>query len=223
MEKKQYKLDLHTHSIISYDGGITAAQYEKVLLSGVLDVVAITDHNETKFARMLQKSFGERIIVGEEIMTTEGEIIGLFLQETITPYNSAPATVNEIVRQNGLVYIPHPFETLRKGLEQESLQTIVDKLAIIEVFNGRGKWRNKNILAEEFARKHTLAMAASSDSHGFWGIGKTYSLVSQSPTKKHLVRLLQEGSLQKTYAPLISYLEPLMNKIKNKIILTGNR
>lgn len=215
-----YKIDLHTHSIISYDGGIAPREYEKLLKTKLLDVIAVTDHNEIRLAQQLHKQFGDQIIVGEEIGTAEGEIIGLFLQEKIAPGRSAVETVSEIMQQQGIVYIPHPFEVLRKGLQSESLERIADKIDIVEVFNGRGKWRNRNKFALEFAQKNNLAAAASSDSHGVAGIGKTFSLVKEKPTRKNLVRILQEGSLQKTYAPLISYFEPVMNKIKNKIILT---
>lgn len=58
MKGSRYKVDLHTHSIISHDGGITASQYERILRTGELDCVAITDHNETSFARIMQKKIG---------------------------------------------------------------------------------------------------------------------------------------------------------------------
>lgn len=75
-----FKIDLHTHSTSSPDGGITAHQYEEALSTGVLDCVAITDHNRIDFAEKLERSFGDKIIVGEEIMTSGGEIIGLYLK-----------------------------------------------------------------------------------------------------------------------------------------------
>src|SRR5260221_3840613 len=215
MNNKNYKVDLHTHSIISYDGGITAQQYESLLTTGILDVVAITDHNETSFARTLKKHLGEKIIVGEEIMTKDGEIIGLFLEETIRPGSSAVETVTEIVLQGGLVYIPHPFETLRKGMQKDSLVSIADKINILEVVNGRGKWRNKNKLADQFAKDFNLATSASSDSHCLMGIGRTFSTVDDLPNRKNLTEVLRKGSLQKTYTPVLSFLCPVINKVKN--------
>ena len=74
------KLDLHTHSIISPDGGLTEAHYKRVLTQGALDCLAITDHNDITFAQMMWQRFGKKIIVGEEITTSEGEMIGLFLK-----------------------------------------------------------------------------------------------------------------------------------------------
>ncbi|MCA9330415.1 PHP domain-containing protein, partial [Candidatus Saccharibacteria bacterium] len=116
-----YKVDLHTHSQASPDGGITAEQYAHVLSTGLLDMIAITDHNSIAYAQEVQKQLGDKIIVGEEIMTNDGEIVGLFLTQVIEPGLSAQETCRRIKAQHGLVYIPHPFETVRKGLHPEKL------------------------------------------------------------------------------------------------------
>src|SRR5262245_43185713 len=110
------KIDLHTHSIASPDRSLSAKNYQKMLASGKLDYVAVTDHNVIDFARILHDQLGEQIIVGEEIATSEGEIIGLYLTSVVPSGLSAAETVRAIKDQDGLVYIPHPFETLRNGL-----------------------------------------------------------------------------------------------------------
>jgi predicted metal-dependent phosphoesterase TrpH len=220
MNKDGYKIDLHTHSIISYDGGITTAGYTKIFEKGILDCVAITDHNETRFARMLHEQFGEKIIVGEEISTTAGDLIGLFLTETISPNMTIAETVAAIHLQGGLVYIPHPFETRRKGLQKEVLEEIHEEIDIVEVYNGRALFRGKPVLAESFAKAYQFPEAASSDAHGYAGMGRTYSIVSQIPTPKNVKKLLQTASLHKQHAPLLSLFSPLINKIKNKFILS---
>lgn len=97
------RIDLHTHSVASPDGGITAAQYRKVLREGLLHYVAVTDHNTVDFALGLQRELGEYIIVGEEIMTREGEIIGLYLQENIPKGLSASDTVGKIQQQDYII------------------------------------------------------------------------------------------------------------------------
>jgi predicted metal-dependent phosphoesterase TrpH len=113
------KVDLHTHSVASPDGGISESQYQQVLNKGTLNCIAITDHNEVDFAIAMNKKFGDKIIVGEEIMTTQGEIIGLFLTEKVPAGLSPEETVKQIRKQGALVYIPHPFETFRHGLSAE--------------------------------------------------------------------------------------------------------
>jgi predicted metal-dependent phosphoesterase TrpH len=215
----KFKIDLHTHSIISHDGGLTEKQYTRILEQQELDFIAITDHNETSFARIMQSKLGERIIIGEEIRTTEGEIIGLFLKKTIPADLTPEETVKEIREQDGIVYIPHPLETFRRGLQADALKRIAEQIDIVEIFNGRGRWRNKNLLADEFVSQYGMAIAASSDAHCPLGIGKTYSMIRGIPMKKRLKKLLRKGDLQKEYAPLLAFLCPVINRIKNKVIV----
>ncbi len=214
-----YKIDLHTHSIISHDGGIRKIQYRHLLEKKVLDCIAITDHNETSFAKTMHEELGERIIVGEEIESSDGEIIGLFLSKTVPAGLSAEETVNQIKNDGGLVYIPHPFEKARHSLQEDVLKTIIKDVDIIEAFNGRGVFRGKSRLARHIAISENIAMAASSDAHCKIGIGKTFSITKQLPTKDSLKKLLREGKLQKKYAPFVSLFCPAFNKMKNRLIL----
>lgn len=211
------KIDLHTHSIISPDGAgsITASHFEQYLKEGILDCIAITDHNEIKFAQMMQKKMGNKIIVGEEITTRDGEMVGLFLTKKIPPGLSAKETAKKIHQQGGLVYIPHPFETLRKGIQLPVLEEIIDEIDIFEVFNGRGKLRGKTKEAELFAQKYRLVGAASSDAHGVRGVGRTFSIIEKIPTRSTLVTLLKKGTLERKYAPFIAYLYPITNRVKS--------
>lgn len=213
----KYKIELHTHSIISQDGGISRDQYANLLGKGILDIIAITDHNETKLALEMAQKFGEKIIVGEEISTREGDLIGLFLQKTIQRNLTAIETTKLIHEQGGLVYIPHPFETDRKGLQIDALRTIISDIDIVEVFNARGKGRGKPNQALAFAQKNNKTMAAASDSHCYQGMGSSYGIISDVPTNKTLVNLLAKGELHKKFAPAFTYLCPAINKIKHKL------
>lgn len=215
----KFKVDLHTHSIISHDGGLTEAQYAHLIHARILDFIAITDHNETRFARIMQGKLGDKIIVGEEIKTSEGEIIGLFLQKTISAGLTPEETIKEIRAQGGLVYVPHPFETFRRGLQADPLKRIARDIDIVEIFNGRGRWRNKNQLAKAFVAQHQMTVAASSDAHCPLGIGKTYTMIRGIPMKKRLKKLLRQGDLRKEYAPLLAFLCPAINRIKNKVVV----
>lgn len=162
---------------------------------------------------------GERVIVGEEIMTLDGEIIGLFLKQRIAPHLSAEETINQIKLQGGLVYIPHPLEHIRRGLKIETLNRILSQIDIIEVFNARTKerWLSKKV--EQFASEHGLAQASSSDAHGIRGFGSAYSVLTQSLNKETLVSGLKLAKLIKKPAPFFSQLNPLTNKLKKKLKL----
>lgn len=216
---KQYKVDLHTHSILSKDGAVTREQYALLLEKKILDCIAITDHNETRFAKTMKAEFGEKIIIGEEISTKDGEIIGLFLQKTIPPALTALQTAELIHDQDAIVYIPHPFEKLRHGIKEEVLAEIIDYVDIIEVFNARARWRGESQSALRFAGKYNLSGASSSDSHCLMGVGSSYSILSAIPGHKTITDLLSTAACEKRYAPILSYLCPSVNKIKHKLKL----
>lgn len=211
------KVDLHTHSTASPDGGISAQQYRQMLHNGVLDYIAITDHNRIDLALELHQELGDVIIVGEEIMTTEGEIVGLYLTKHIHPGLSPEETVAQIKSQGGLVYIPHPFETVRKGLPATALEQIQDNVDIIEVCNGRALFQNRGSQAVVWGRLHHVAGAASSDAHGSVGVGRTYSELTAAPSAEYLVEQLQSATLHTQMARLRSLLYPKYHRLRRKL------
>jgi len=208
------RIDLHTHSIKSPDGSITADQYHKILKSK-LDCVAITDHNRIDFAVKMQAELGkDKIIVGEEINTNQGEIIGLFLTELVEPNQDIGVTIQKIKAQGGLVYIPHPFETVRSGITKETLGNIKDSVDIIEGANGRAFFQNFGVQAHSWARIHNIPSLASSDAHRAKALGKTYSEIIEVPTADSLVKLSKTA--RKFYArpSLADILAPKLNRLK---------
>ena len=212
-----FRVDLHTHSSASPDGGISEAQYRKALDSGLLDCVAVTDHNRIDFAMELQQSLGERIIVGEEIMSDAGEIIGLFLTEVVEPGLSPLDTIAAIRNQGGLVYIPHPFETIRKGLHPAVLEELSDTIDMIEICNGRAFAQNRSEQAVVWAKLNHVIGMASSDAHGYHGLGRTYTQLSQLPTRDNLLQLSMSG-IPRTERPGIrALLYPKYHRLKRKL------
>lgn len=212
-----YKIDLHTHSTASPDGGITAEQYAKALSTSVLDVIAVTDHNQIDFAVGLQSQLGDRIIVGEEIMTTGGELVGLYLTERIRPGLSPLETIKQIKEQGGLVYVPHPFESIRKGLHPGTLEELVDYLDIIEVCNGRAFLQNRHAQTVIWAKLNRIIGAASSDAHGPRGLGKTYTRVKKLPAADDLVETIAAGTPVTERPGMRSLLYPKYHRLRKKL------
>ncbi len=212
-------MDLHTHSVDSPDGSLSVNDYRQMLKNKALDSIAVTDHNKIEMAVRLRKELGEGIIVGEEIMTQEGEIIGLYLNSVIPSMLTAKETVQLIHRQGGLVYIPHPFETVRKGITLETLEIIKDQVDIIEIHNGRAVLQNCSKQASEWAANNTIPAAASSDSHGPSGWGKTYSIVRTLPTRQNLTALLQDKDTTHRYAwpGMLGMAYPKLNRLRKRI------
>lgn len=136
------RCEFHIHTDASHDSLMS----DRVLLRSCkktgVDCIAVTDHNEVKGALGLKSPFeaeGIQVIVGEEVFTSEGEIIGLWLSERIEPGMTPEETVGEIKRQGGAVYVPHPFDEKRckTVLSREALLRIAADVDCIEVHNGR--------------------------------------------------------------------------------------
>lgn len=211
------KTDLHTHSRASKDGGITLDQYRHGLSSGMLDCIAITDHNQIEFAQRAHRLLGNQIIVGEEIMTAQGEVIGLFLKELIRPHQSLEATITEIKAQGGVVYIPHPFETIRKGLHPQDVEAFADAIDIIEVCNGRAFLQKRGEQALVWSRVNEVPGAASSDAHGVKGLGTTYSSLAKHPTKSNLIEQLKTAQLITKRPTARALLYPKYHRARKKL------
>jgi predicted metal-dependent phosphoesterase TrpH len=218
-----YKIDLHTHSILSQDGSIRATEYQQVLESGKLDYIAVTDHNQLSFALELNRKLGDRIIPGEEIKTVSGEVIGLYLSQEIAPGLSLKETITAIRSQGGLVYIPHPFTTYKSGLDLSSLESILSEIDILETYNARSFNQNSNLKAQAYAAEHHLAAAAGSDSHSSFGLGRCYNMISSPPNLQNLVQLLKDGQQVRQRALLREFLAPSINRLNKGLKLIPDK
>lgn len=217
------KIDLHSHSEASLDGGITPEQYAELLQNEVVDTIAITDHDRIDFALGMQKALGnERIIVGQEISTADGDIIGLYLTKPVDSGTGAQTAIDAIKAQGGLVYIPHPFESIRKGLAAEVLDALSPDIDIVEGYNGRAFLQNRGPATREWATNHGKLLSAASDAHGVGGVGYTYT-VTKTPVRNsdELLNALKQAEFVYKRAPLITLLYPTRNKLLNR--LKGHR
>lgn len=210
------RIDLHTHSIASPDGGIRAVDYERAIRDGLLDYIAVTDHDTISMAQLLHEKLGDHIIIGEEVTTTEGDIIGLFLTEAIPPGMRLIDAVQAIRGQNGLVYVPHPFETVRHGLAEIPLDEIHRAVDIVEGFNGRAVFQNQSAKAKRWAAQHDKPIAVSSDAHGPRGWTRTYSEVAAVPTRDTLVGLLQDAIHSSRFVGTYGILYPRLHRMKKR-------
>lgn len=211
------RVDFHTHSTASPDGGITAQQYQQILADGVLDCIAITDHNTIDLAVRLNAELGDKIIIGEEIDTKQGEIIGLFLRQAVPAGMELSEAIAAIKAQGGLVYVPHPFETIRKGIQKQDLDDSVNQLDIIEVYNGRAVAQNKGPQATVWARLRQIPGVASSDAHGLKGVGTAYTILKEIPSVENLVGQLEKAKLTMERPPIHSLLYPKWHRLRARL------
>jgi predicted metal-dependent phosphoesterase TrpH len=159
------KYDIHTHSKYSSDGVLDPEKIVRIAIKRGLNGIAITDHNTIKGGIEAKKYENEdfKVIVGSEISTENGEIIGLFLSEEIRS-NDVQGVISKIKDQNGIILIPHPFDELRHSAfhPTEEDTKFID---VIEGFNSRCVFQKYNENAIKFAKKHNLPITAGSDAH----------------------------------------------------------
>jgi len=170
------RVDLHSHTMHSGDSTTTYDEIEEAVLASGVDVLCITDHNAVRGGQELVGRLPCRVVVGEELRTHHGEVIGLFLTERV-PMGIPPVEAAERIRaQGGLVYVPHPFDPIRRNLVQPALDELVSAGLVdaIEAFNAKTSLQHLNRQAAEYAERHELAAGAGSDAHVPEAIGAAY-------------------------------------------------
>ena len=170
------KVDLHIHSQFSNDSRATPAQIVDMCIRHGINCVSITDHDSIKGALEIQKIAPFTVIIGSEVKSLSGDIIGLFLKEDI-PRNLTPIeTAQAIKSQHGLVMIPHPFDRVRpSAITMEAFNEILPHIDIIETFNARNIFGKDDDKAIKMAKQHNIIFAVSSDAHTAAELGRTYN------------------------------------------------
>jgi predicted metal-dependent phosphoesterase TrpH len=170
------KVDLHAHTHFSRDALTSVSTFVRRYQRAGIDCVAVSDHNNVDGALAVRSDAGFRVILAEEIKSSEGEIIGLFLQETIRKGLTPEDTVRAIREQGGLVLIPHPYDRLRQSpLRPDAALRIMNDVDVIEVFNSRTIFSEDNAKSRRLAEQHGKLMSASTDAHTPWEIGIAYT------------------------------------------------
>ncbi|MEJ7892659.1 MAG: glycosyltransferase [Solirubrobacteraceae bacterium] len=173
--RAEIDVDLHMHTDHSFDCATPVEALLAAARDRGLGAIAVTDHNEISGAldaAAKADDYGVKVIVAEEVKTaSQGEVIGLFLEERIPRGLTLQETIAEIKRQGGLVYVPHPFDRLHSIPDYEHLLDVLDDIDAIEVFNPRIALPAFNEEAVRFAAKYRIVGGAGSDSHVAQGLG----------------------------------------------------
>ncbi|MEI7617014.1 MAG: PHP-associated domain-containing protein [Actinomycetota bacterium] len=170
------RVDLHSHTMWSGDSTTTPDELLDAVVASGIDVLCITDHNAIRGALEVAANLPCRVIVGEELKTHAGEIIGLFLNERV-PIGVQPREAARLIRdQGGLVYIPHPFDPMRRNLDEGAMRDLAHDgfIDAIEVLNAKTSLKSLNAKAAAFAEEFDLAGGAGSDAHVPLALGAAY-------------------------------------------------
>ncbi len=193
------EVDLHMHTDHSHDCATPVETLLETARDVGLGAIAITDHNEVSgahAARELAAEYGVEVIVAEEVKTADqGEVIGLFIEEKIERGLTLAETIAEIRRQNGLVYVPHPFDRMHSVPDYEHLLGIVEEIDAIEVFNARVAIASFNEEAARFASKYRIVAGAGSDSHVAQGLGSVRIRMRRFDGPEEFLESLREADI----------------------------
>ncbi|MEA2287531.1 MAG: hypothetical protein QOJ21_3574 [Solirubrobacteraceae bacterium] len=192
-------VDLHMHTDHSGDCATPVEVLLRTARAQKLGAIAVTDHNEISGAleaQALSAEYGVKVIVAEEVKTaSQGEVIGLFLQEKIPRGLTLAETVAEIRRQGGLVYVPHPFDRMHAVPDYEHLLDIVEEVDAIEVYNPRVAIGSFNEEAARFAAKYRIPAGAGSDAHVAQGLGSVRVRMRDFDGPEEFLEALREADI----------------------------
>ena len=213
------KADFHMHTNYSPDSEMTPEKLVARCLKVGLNCIAVTDHNTTDGAYHVRRLAPFMVIVGEEVATSEGEVTGLFIQETIPKRLSPVETAKRIKEQGGLVSLPHPFDRFRSEvITRSGIEDVLPYADIVEVFNSRNNMSADNRKAYEFAQEHGLLTSGVSDAHTPIELGRTYVAMPEfDGTPEGFKAALAEGVIHaRKMTPLI-HAVTTMTKIKKRL------
>lgn len=190
------KADLHIHTEYSGDCNTPLEKIVSRCLEIGINCIAICDHGTAEGALRMREISPFPVIVAEEILTPHGEIMGMFLEETIPSGLSVEQVISRIRAQGALVCIPHPFDTFRQSaLRSNMLEEIAEQIDIIEVFNSRTLLPQDSAKALAFALKYGIAQSAGSDAHTHYEIGNAYVEMPEFNGKDDFLQALEKGNI----------------------------
>lgn len=193
------KVDFHSHTLYSGDGVSSPAEIIAALHEGNLDRLVVTDHNTIQGALLAKALDPEHIIVGEEIKTTKGELLAVFVCAEIPPF-LPPFQAIELLRQQGaFISVSHPFDLHREGWKMADLMEITPLVDAIEVFNAHCFSHQSNEQAQRYAKENRLAGTAGSDAHMADEIGLAYVQLPEFGNADELRKVIQHGSVVGNY------------------------
>ncbi len=223
------RLEIHCHTKYSKDSMLPfSLLYFKCRLHHI-DWIAITEHNNIlgalEFKRYCEKRKKSiNVIIGEEIMTSQGEIIGLFLNEEIKNGLSCNETIDLIKKQNGIIYVPHPYDEKRSKtvLEEECIKNNTYRIDCIECYNGRNISEFYGFKQNDIADKYGLKKVIGSDAHTIWEIGRNYMVVDCIPdSPEHFKKAIENPYFHKKKCLKFSHNITKLVKLL-KMIIKGN-
>ncbi|HET9914671.1 MAG TPA: PHP domain-containing protein [Anaerolineales bacterium] len=195
-------VEFHCHTNASKDSLTPPRELVDACRRKGIDRVVVTDHNTIAGARAAQVLDPELVIVGEEIMTTRGEILAAFVSEEIPRGLTPQETIRRLRDQGAFISVSHPFDKWRSGGWQEhDLLEILPQVDAIEVYNSRCMLPRFNRAARRFAEKHQVAGTVGSDAHAAFELGRSLMLLEPFEGPDGLRSVIRTGTQKVRWSP----------------------
>ena len=110
------------------------------------------------------------MIIGEEILTTKGEILAFFVREALPKGIEPLEAFRRLKEQGAFISLAHPYAMARHGWTEADMEEYLPYLDAIETCNARNLPK-VNRAAVRFAENHQLCFTAGSDAHGIPELG----------------------------------------------------
>jgi len=196
------RVEFHCHTIFSKDSLTQPQALVDACRRKGIDRIVVTDHNTIAGARAAQALDPERVIVGEEIMTTRGEILAAFVSEEIPKGLTPQETIQRVKDQGAFISVSHPFDRLRKGGWKEAdLLEILPEVDAIEVYNSRCMNPRFNREARQFAEKHNIAGTVGSDAHVTFELGRSLMTLEPFEGPQGMRKVIRSGTSRVRWSP----------------------
>ena len=196
------RVEFHCHTNASKDSLTAPADLVAAARQKGIDRLIVTDHNTIAGARVAQALAPELVIVGEEIMTTRGEILASFVREEVPAGLTPEETIKRLKAQGAFMSVSHPFDELREGhWEEGDLLEILPFVDAIEVYNSRCLFPQYNRRARQFAEKHNIAGTVGSDAHTLFEVGRSFLLLEQFDGPEEMRKVIRWGAAQVKWSP----------------------
>ncbi|MDZ4762957.1 MAG: PHP domain-containing protein [Chloroflexota bacterium] len=213
-----WNVELHSHTRWSKDSVIPFETIIKLCRARGVHKIAITDHNTADGALAMHKLAPDLVIVAEEIMTTQGELLGYFLKESIPAGLTPNETIGRLREQGAAISVAHPFDRLRKGAWHEGdLRQIMDQVDAIEIFNARCIYPADNARAIAFAEAHNLLGTVGSDAHNRAEYGRAVTVMSPFEDAEGFVESLRTAQSLRRYSSWFVHLNSKTAKWSKKM------
>ncbi len=211
------RVEFHCHTAYSRDSLLPPRRLVEACRQKGIDRVIVTDHNTIAGGLAAARLDPQRVIVGEEIMTTEGEILAAFVTEEIPPGLAPEEALQRLRTQGAFISISHPFDGWRKGGWREAdLFRILPLVDAIEVYNSRCMSPSFNRQAMDFARRHDLAGTVGSDAHTAFELGRSVLLLEPFDNSADLRRVIRQAVPVTHWSPPWFHFSSRYAKIRKK-------